>query len=152
MSLAEIFARFEEPGWLPDGVLFVGPDRRDDTARPPRISWEPATGLHTKPRRLGGGPGDDGEIMQRQWGIKVEIWGNDLTETEKLANVFLGAAHELLSGAGYNGGQEIWRPGGTTAKGSVCEVLFHLLTPVPRLPKPTRPITAIVGTPVLVTS
>lgn len=154
MSLKAIFDQFKAPGsdWLPDDVIFVGPDDADDTSRKPRIAWTPAAARHTKPRSLGGGPGHDGEIMQREWLIQVEVWGDDLTATEALVDEFLASAHELLSTAGYNGGQETWNPGGRTASGSLCVISFHLLTPVRRKPKPSRLITQIDATPTLVTS
>jgi len=154
VSLQEIFDRFKAPGsdWLPDDVPLIGPDDAQDTGRAPRITWTPAEAVHTAPRRLGGGPGDDGEIMQRQWSIKVEVWGIDLTATEKLTDQFLASAHELLSAAGYKGGREIWNPGGRTASGSLCVIVFQLQTPVRRMPKPARPVTQINATPTLVTS
>jgi hypothetical protein len=153
-SLKTIFARVTETGadWLPAGVSFAGPDDVDDTSRFPRITWNPITALHGKPRRLGGGPGDDGEIMQRQWSIRVDVWAADLSATEDLVNAFLASAHELLSSAGYHGGQEVWNPGGRTASGCVCAINFQLLTPVPRKPKPFRTITGVASTTTLVTS
>jgi hypothetical protein len=146
-SLKAIFALFEDSdyAWLPEGVRMAGPDRRDDTSRARRITWEPVSALHTRPRRLGGGPGDDGEIMQRTWTIRVEVWGSSLDDTLLIANAFLGAAHELLTKHGFNGGQESWNPGGVTGSGSLCVIGFELLTPIPRLPKPTRKITEIVA-------
>lgn len=147
-SLREIFALFEDPdqAWLPDGVRMAGPERRDDQSRKRRITWEPVSSVYTSPRRLGGGPGDDGEIMQRRWTIKVEVWGSDLDDTLLIANAFLASAHELLSKHGFNGGQDEWNPGGVTASGCLCVIAFELLTPIPRRVKPTRKITEIVAT------
>jgi hypothetical protein len=154
VSLTPIFDQFTAPGtdWLPDGVAMVGPDRIDDSARAPRIAWRPVGAVHTAARRLGGGPGDDGDIMSRQWSIEVDVWGTDLDNTIVLVDAFLAAAHELLSKAGYNGGREVWNVGGVTASGARCVISFQLITPVRRKPKFSRTITEIVGTATLVTS
>lgn len=147
-SLKEIFALFTDPDqeWLPEGVRMVGPERKDDSAKARRIIWEPVSAVYTSPRRLGGGPGDDGEIFQRTWTVKVEVWGSNLDDTLLIANTFLASAHELLSKHGFNGGSEEWNPGGVLASGCLCVIAFELKTPVPRRVKPTRKITEIVAT------
>jgi hypothetical protein len=152
-SLREIFAMFEDPdqAWLPEGVRMAGPERADDTSRARRITWEPVSAIYTNPRRLGGGPGDDGEILQRVWSIKVEVWGSTLDDTLLIANTFVAAAHELLSKHGFRGAQESWNAGGVLASGCLCVIAFELVTPIPRRVKPTRKITEIVATATLAT-
>lgn len=129
-----------------DGVRFVGPKLAENTVKAPVIIWQPVSAVHIAPRRIGGGPGDDGDILTREWTIVVEVYGRTLDETENLTNVFLGAAHEWLSRHGYTLGSEQWDPGGQTAGGSLCVLSFKLRTPIPRTPKPTREITNIAGT------
>lgn len=134
-------------------LLFVGPEDRNATSRPMRISWSPIRARQVAPRRTRGGPGDDGSILSRLWTIHVEIWAEDASGTssrlaaaESLANVFLGVAHEILSQHGYKPSDENWLPGGDTSKGAVCNMTFEIETPIPRLASPTRTISEILAT------
>lgn len=138
---------------MPD-LLFVGPEQRDDESRPRRIMWRPAgPAAHAAPKRIGGGPGNDGPILSRVWTIEVEVWGDTLTETEALVNAFLSAAHDVLSQHGYSPGGEAWMVGGRAGgKGALCRMAFPLVVPIPRLRMPTVPVGAVNATYSLETS
>lgn len=135
-------------------LLFVGPDDRDDQSRATRICWKPGTqATHQAPRRIGGGPGNDGPILTRIWVIEVEVWGASLAETEALVNAFLSAGHDVLTQNGYIPGGEAWRLGGTAGgQGVLCMIGFQLAVPIPRVPIPTVPMPAIALTTSLETS
>lgn len=145
MSLSIIFTavaeRMNDPKLNPNtpAVAVVGPDRKDDTSAPPRIAWEPISARRLSPTRIGGGPTDEGDIMRRQWMVKVEFWDVGLDELETLVNRFYATMHDLVSQHGYAvDGQEVWATGGATAKGATCIADIGLVTPIRRTVRPTR--------------
>lgn len=142
MSLEEIFAPFAA-ALGPENCRFVGPNRVDDSSKPPRISWQPVKAKHLPPARLRGGPGDDGAVLTRQWLIQAEVWGTDLANAEALADRFMATAHELLSQHSYQPGEEDWNPGGVTAHGARCLISFFINRPILRLPGVVRTIRKI---------
>jgi hypothetical protein len=144
VSLEDVFAEF--PARLGPEVKFVGPEGRDAISSPPRIAWLPRSAALIPPKRIGGGPGDDGAVYTRQWDVVVEVWGEDLETTEDLADLLLATAQDLLSQHGFRGGQEVWDLGGVSGKGVVCRLTINVLAPVLRTIRPTRSITAIAAT------
>jgi hypothetical protein len=88
------------------------------------------------------GPGDaSGPMLTRRWDIRVEIWANDLTETEDLTNAFLAVTHDLLSRHGYALGKETWVTEEPSFKGCICVLDLALLTPIPKTALVNRPVT-----------
>jgi hypothetical protein len=149
VSLENIFADFKTELAKVDPTLrFTGPAETDHESAPNRMNWAPVRATHAAPRGLGDATGG-GPLLTRRWDILVEIWGESITATEELANLFLNVAQRSLTQFGYAPGQEQWEPGGVTAKGALCKMLFPLLTPVPRRQLATRPITAINATPTI---
>ncbi len=137
MSLESIFAEF--PARLPPDLTFLPPKRKDDIGKPPRIVWKPLRDNLLPPRGLGGR--DTSPIFERQWTILVEVWGEDLTATEVLANAFLSVAQDLLSKHSYSPGPAEWDVGGVTGKGVLCLLSFQLRTPILKTVIPTVPVT-----------
>jgi hypothetical protein len=135
VSLETIFAPFQDR--LGADVKFEGPARTDDNAAPPRITWEPATRTHQKPQGL------QGSFLTGRWGIRVDIWGKDLSNAVELADRFLAVANELLSRNSLGLGQEVWNTGGATARGTHCVLLVTIDVPILKTAIPSRPITAI---------
>jgi hypothetical protein len=125
-------------------VTFVGPERALDNSKPPRISWDPKAGKQIDPSRTGGGPGDDGHIMAREWSVEIEVWGEDFDATEELANAFLAAVHDTVTRFSYRPGEEQWDTGGVTAKGARCLMALSIVAPIPRTAEATiRPTIAV---------
>ena len=141
MSFSAIFSEFSAR--LGPDVSFAGPSEKDTESRPGRIVWQPGPARHIPPKRIGGGPGDEGPILTRQWTIIVDIWAADLDATVELANKFLAVAHDLLSQHSYQPGSEEWDTGGVTSKGVLCRMSLFLQTPIPRTEVPTVLITTI---------
>lgn len=134
MAIEAVFDGFQDALGV-DVVTFAGPKQVDETAKPPRITWQPISARHTSPKRIDGGPGDDGPILTREWLIKVDVWGSDLAETETLADLFLAIAHDKLSQYSYRPGEEpIWKATGQAGDGTVMQILFTVQSPILRLP------------------
>lgn len=150
MSLHEIFAEFEKAKHWPEGVQVVGPERPAGDLPPPVIAWMPTAGVLKGARRIGGGPGDDGDIATREWTIAVDFWTDTLDELEVLVDRFHALAHDHLSKFGYAPAAEQWRTGKLVERGAVCLMSFHLRTSVKRTPMATRPLTAANFTPTIV--
>lgn len=132
MSLESIFASYAER--MP-GVPIVSPADKEDTTKPPCITWDPKSASHMAPKGLG-------PMLTRQWTIRVEIWGEGLTETEQLTDRFLAATQDLLSRFSYGLGEEQWNTGGVSAKGCTCIMTMRLQTPVLKTFTPSVPIVA----------
>jgi hypothetical protein len=133
VSLEAVFAAY--PPLLPNDVTFVGPDKRNEQARPPRISWNPKRARHLDPR-------ETGVVITRQWEIDVEIWGTSLTETEALVHAFIATTHDLCSRFSYGLGDEDWNTGGVSAEGCLCSLTMRLKVPVLKTEYPSIPVTA----------
>jgi hypothetical protein len=145
MSLTTIFAAFEpllvaafEP-LLPSTVKFVGPERKDDQSTAPRISWHPKRERHLPPKELG-------IVLVRECAIEVEIWGDDLAQTEELLGKFLAVTHDLCSRFSYSFGSGEWITGGVSASGCIHRLNLLLQIPVPKTELPSRPVTAFTAT------
>lgn len=141
-TLTAIFEPFAD-ALGPENCAFVGPDKVDSAGRPPRISWNPIEADHLAARRTGGLAGDDGPILTRRWLIQIDIRGKNLDDTERLADLFLATAHDLLSQHTYKPGKEQWNPGGVTANGSHCLMVIAIERPVLRTPAITQTIGAV---------
>jgi len=144
VGLESVFAEFAP--LLPPGTKLAGPDQADHSSAPPRITWEPVSAKHGLPKRIGGGPGRDGDLWERDVRLNVKIWGKTLAQTEELLGAFVNAAHYLLSQHSYALDGETWHTGGETASGVVCLLAFSLKVPIARTKKPTRPLEAVAVT------
>jgi hypothetical protein len=143
VALQSIFDAIEE---RMGGVPIGGPDQVDHEGQPPRITWEPVRAQYGKARRLGGGAGNDGPFLTRQWTLRVVIWGESLLATERLVDQFLVTLQELLSLHSYSPTEETWNTGEQTDKGALCTMLLSIHAPVLRTVQPTRSITAVNAT------
>jgi hypothetical protein len=145
MALADLFA--ELGANLPADVAYLGPDSTELYLAPPRIAWEPDTARHVPPRRIQGASGrNEGEIWQRELSVRVRIWGGSHAETESLLVLFANLVHDQLSHFGYQLGGEVWSRGGQLSSGFEVALTVVLRLPLPRLPRPTRPLTEIDAT------
>jgi hypothetical protein len=144
VGLEEIFAPVDEAlKELAPGLAFKSPDRALDIGKPPRISWDPTEAVHSSATRITGAAGDDGPFSTRQWAIKVEVWGEDLGETEILVDLFLATARRLLSKHSFQPGPEKWDTGGVSGKGALCTMAVFINRPVLKIPQPYRRITEV---------
>lgn len=134
MGLAEIFEPIGEA--LKENCRFVGPERKDDNTAPPWICWNPIGSRLTEPKQVRGDAAGADPIYTRQWAIQVDVWGASLTATEELVDRFLAVAFEKLSrhSLGYQPQQEVWNPGGVTARGAECVLTIFIARPVLRTP------------------
>lgn len=141
MSLKSVFTAIEER-FADDRVKFAGPDRIDDTDKPPRVRWVPLRAQRTPPTRAGGGPRDDGDIAVRSWVLELEFWGVTLTATEELADKFFAVCHDLGTHFTFPPeGTEDWNTGGVSPRGVICKTQFTMRVPIRRTVKPVvRPI------------
>ena len=141
MSLEVIFDSIKER--IPDVHFTMG--KKGENAAPPLVIWRPVSGRHLNPPHTGGGPGDDGPIMARQWEIEVICWHKTLQQTIQLANAFLAAAFTQLSRYAIRNSSEKWDVGNVTELGAACLINFQIVTPIER-EKPTAKIITGINT------
>lgn len=129
-----------------DGLHWDGPDTNAHAKSSPRITWEPVRGAHQPPKRMGGGPKDDGALWTRRLRIEVVVWGERLEKTEELLQVFVEELHEVCTHHSYSLEGEEWATGGKMSKGMACALGVVLSIPFLRKKSPTRTLTDIVPT------
>lgn len=128
--------------YVPADCSFAGPDKVDEYASPPRITWEPDEERITAPRAGLGGPGASPAIWQREVTLFLKCWGETQSATEALYTEFIAAIHPVLSPFSYGLTGAKWVQAGVNAKGFVVVVALVLKMPIVRV-EPTAPISAI---------
>lgn len=130
MALRKVFESIA--GEFEPDVRIVGPERKDDTSKPSRISWDPRGAKQEHPQRVGGGAKDDGHIMTRHWLVEVEVWGEDFDATEALVDRFLAVMHDKCTAFSYRPGEEKWNTGGVSGNGCICTMMVTIVAPIQR--------------------
>jgi hypothetical protein len=139
VSLERVIAAIED---RITGVKFVGPDRKADTDKPPRIGWEPRGDSYLPPQGLGGQGAESAPLATRQWTVLMEIWGETFAQTESITNELLAAVQDVVGRPNYGIAPGQWNTGGPTAKGCTYHLNLLLKLPVPRSVDPVRPVTS----------
>ena len=143
--------------------VFAAVKERMPADYPVKFDYEPgAQERHASPRRItvdylseafGGtrGAGRKGEpaaLWTRVSAVRVDLWGNDMADTEVLLGHFVAALHAAVHGS-YELGTGKWMTGGVVAKGVVYQLDLTLHIPITREPDTLATITSMPVTPVI---